>query len=216
MARSDSEQAHMEAAVAEAFMKINRAAGDSLSGGYRVQVNEALVALFEAGEVAGSWKPQGVPEATGAPRTTSEALGRPQIARGALQAPDGARMPSGGYDSWSELRGWWEQTAHDEIGGLIAKMEEYGGAQRATDLTDIGRAMVDAGVMSLGGLDGGPQEVQEQWHQELGAYFYLRGKFARWSAAIKEGRPVSDDTLHDIAIYTRMVQRIRAVGGWPV
>ncbi|WKW85444.1 hypothetical protein SEA_MILANI_53 [Microbacterium phage Milani] len=114
----------------------------------------------------------------------------------------------------TEVRGtalyqWWMQKAHDEIAPMVDKMVEYGGAHRATDLTDLGRTLVAAGVQNpVNGLSG--------TYQELGCYFYIQGKIGRWTAAIKEGRPVSDDTLHDIGIYVRMVQRIRTVGGWPV
>ncbi|AYQ99510.1 hypothetical protein PBI_JOHANN_55 [Microbacterium phage Johann] len=114
----------------------------------------------------------------------------------------------------SALYQWWMQTAHDEIVPMLAKAEEYGGQHRAADLTDIGRDLIAAGVAKGPLLGSGA--VQDGWMQELGCYFYLRGKVGRWTAAIAEGRPVSDDTLHDIGIYVRMVQRIRAVGGWPV
>ncbi|WZB38602.1 hypothetical protein SEA_JERA_54 [Microbacterium phage Jera] len=114
----------------------------------------------------------------------------------------------------SALYRWWMQTAHDEIAPMLAKAEEYGGQHRAADLTDIGRDLIAAGVAEGPLLGSGA--VQDGWMQELGCYFYLRGKVGRWTAAIAEGRPVSDDTLHDIGIYVRMVQRIRAVGGWPV
>ena len=113
-----------------------------------------------------------------------------------------------------ELAEWWRSLAESEIDELLSKMTEYGGLSRATDLIEIGRDLVAAGV-SAGVLPGADQ-VQEGWLQELGAYFYIRGKFARWQAAIVEGRPVSDDTLKDIGVYVRMVQRIRACGGWPV
>ncbi|QJD50031.1 hypothetical protein SEA_RASOVI_57 [Microbacterium phage Rasovi] len=114
----------------------------------------------------------------------------------------------------SALYQWWMQTAHDEITPMLGKMVEYGGANRATDLIDIGRVLEEAGVrVDHFRTD---QHTQTARQQELGCFFYLQGKFGRWVAAVKEGRPVSDDTLHDIGIYVRMVQRIRAVGGWPV
>lgn len=113
-----------------------------------------------------------------------------------------------------ELAEWWRGMAESEVDELLSKMAEYGGLSRATDLTEIGRDLVAAGVSA--GLLTGAGRVQEGWLQELGAYFYIRGKFARWQAAIVEGRPVSDDTLKDIGVYVRMVQRIRACGGWPV
>lgn len=110
------------------------------------------------------------------------------------------------------LREWWMDLAASEVDPMIAKMNEYGGSGRAIDLIDIGRSMLESGV--------------RPWHPdrnatdaeliELGIYFYEVGKFARWRAAIIEGRPVSNDTLHDLGIYIRMLQRVRAVGGWPV
>lgn len=116
-----------------------------------------------------------------------------------------------------ELAEWWISTASAEIEPLIAKMQEYGGMGRAIDLEEIGRGLINSGVSpweSPG--DGTPRALFEiREHQELGIYFYLLGKFARWTAAVKEGRPVSDDTLLDIGIYVRMVQRIRQKGGWP-
>lgn len=140
----------------------------------------------------------------------SETLARASGAQVPESVSEGHEDPTEGFDAVSALKGWWEQTAHDEIAGLTAKMVEYGGLERATDLEDIGRALVAAGVLPDQNRDSSSQS------QELGIYFYLVGKFSRWTAAIREGRPVSDDTLHDIGIYVRMAQRVRAVGGWPV
>jgi uncharacterized coiled-coil protein SlyX len=106
------------------------------------------------------------------------------------------------------LEQWWMDKAQAEVEPLIAKMTEYGGEGRAFDLIDIGQALIDANVNFPGTF--GVGQVQE-----LGIYFYLVGKFARWKAAVSEGRSVSDDTLLDIGIYVRMAQRIREVGGWP-
>ena len=111
-------------------------------------------------------------------------------------------------DPWADLHKWWMLTAQHEIEPLISKAQEYGGARRAGDLAQIGHQLVQTGVK------GNPENEAEM--QELGIYFYIIGKIARWTAAISEGRPVSDDTLHDIGIYIRMVQRIRDAGGWPV
>ena len=185
--------------------------GQGATGGYRVQIREVLVGLFEQGVSYGSWEP--VDEPVVWPPVTSEALAGTEGGRRALRAEEshGAATEE---EAVGQLRGWWEQTAHDEISGLIAKMVEYGGLSRATDLTEIGRHLTEVGVPA-GPLLGNGQ-TQEGWLQELGIYFYLVGKFSRWSAAIQEGRPVSDDTLLDIGIYVRMAQRVRAVGGWPV
>ena len=105
-----------------------------------------------------------------------------------------------------ELQGWWMDMAHDEIFPLTQKMTEYGGKGRAIDLIEIGR--------NLARLAG--REVDEGEATELGIYFYLLGKMGRWTAAVQDGRRVSDDTLHDIAIYTKMVQRTRQKGAWPI
>lgn len=103
----------------------------------------------------------------------------------------------------NEIERWWMGVAEREIEAVVPKAVEYG----ATDLVDIGSTL--ARTMGREGMSDGEKA-------ELGIYFYLIGKMARWSDAIKENRRVSDDTLHDIGVYVRMAQRVRAVGGWPV
>jgi hypothetical protein len=105
-----------------------------------------------------------------------------------------------------ELHKWWLDKADAEIAPLLPKILEYGGNGRAIDLINIGRDLAHIAK----------QEVNDAEAAELGIYFYVVGKLGRWSAAIANGKPVSDDTLHDIAIYIKMVQRIREKGGWPV
>lgn len=100
------------------------------------------------------------------------------------------------------LRDWWMDLASEEVDRVVPKAVEYG----ATDLIEIGRTL--GATMHRTGLT-------EAEQAELGVYFYIVGKIARWTDAVKEGREVSDDTLHDIGVYVRMAQRIRAVGGWP-
>ncbi len=205
--------------VGEALAKLDHLLDNTfagLNGGTRVRAREILEALYDAGKVDGAWDPRdsspvaACGEPPVAPRSASEHLGAIRGRRAIPEVTEGQGEPP----EVSALRGWWEQTAHDEVAQLVSKMVEYGGLSRATDLTEIGRHLTEVGVSS-GPLTGGGA-VQEGWLQELGIYFYLVGKFARWSAAIQEGRPVSDDTLLDIGIYVRMAQRVRAVGGWPV
>lgn len=105
-----------------------------------------------------------------------------------------------------DLQTWWVAVAHQESGTIAAKMREYGGGGRARDLIEIGRDLYD-----IAGRTG-----TEQDYAEAGVYFYLRGKMSRWTAAMMEGRAVSDDTLYDIGVYVRMAQRIRQTGGWPI
>lgn len=104
-----------------------------------------------------------------------------------------------------ELNRWWLETAHKEITEMTAKMVEYGGNGRAEDLIQIGRTIA---------LTSG-REVDDGEATELGIYFYLIGKMARWTAAVVEQDRPSDDTLHDISVYIRMAQRARYAGGWP-
>jgi hypothetical protein len=99
------------------------------------------------------------------------------------------------------LENWWLDLANEEIRRVVPKAVEYG----STDLIDIGRMLARAMKRT----------VSDEEAAELGIYFYLVGKMARWSDAVKEERLVSDDTLHDIGVYVRMAQRVRAVGGWP-
>jgi hypothetical protein len=105
-----------------------------------------------------------------------------------------------------ELRGWWMDIAGEEADKAVSKADEYG----SYDLVLLGRVMAD-----MTGFPVQPGESDEETYAELGIMFYVLGKLARWTGAIVEGRRVSDDTLQDIATYTRMVQRVRAVGGWP-
>lgn len=98
---------------------------------------------------------------------------------------------------------WWVGLAAEEARRVVPKAVEYG----STDLREIGRTMRDC--LNYRG------KHTDATDAELGVYFYLVGKMARWTDAIREGRKVSDDTLHDIGVYVRMAQRIRAVGGWP-
>ncbi len=109
-------------------------------------------------------------------------------------------------DKVGELRRWWLERADSEVEPLIKKAMEYGGEGAALDLIQIGQ--------DLARIAGNPDPSIEE-ATELGIFFYLRGKLARWTAAVTEGRRVSDDTLHDIGVYCRMAQRTRAVGGWP-
>ncbi len=100
-----------------------------------------------------------------------------------------------------QLANWWRQAAEREIEQTVDKAVEYG----STDLIDIGR--------NIARLSG--REVDDQEAAELGVFFYLEGKLARWRSAIVEDRRVSDDTLLDIGVYDRMAQRIRYAGSWP-
>lgn len=101
-----------------------------------------------------------------------------------------------------QLRDWWLDKANLEVSSVVPKAIEYG----STDLAEIGHTM---------GRMIGRFNMNEEEATDVGIFFYVTGKLARWEAAIKDGRRVSADTLLDIGIYTRMAQRNQDVGGWP-
>lgn len=113
---------------------------------------------------------------------------------------DGVRNPVTATPE-QQLTEWWMQQAEDEVALTVPKAIEYS----AVDLTDIGHDL----ARTMG------REIDDEEAAELGVFFYLRGKVARWVGAVIAGQRVSDDTLHDISVYCRMAQRIREVGSWP-
>lgn len=129
-----------------------------------------------------------------------------------LQA-DIDRVMEGLTDQQAELVRWWVRVALAESTTVAAKALEYGGGGNAIDLYEIGRTMVLSSEPKW--RDMATDEPTNQQFAELGIYFYVVGKMARWTAAVMEGRTVSDDTLYDIGVYIRMAQRVRQVGGWP-
>lgn len=131
----------------------------------------------------------------------------------AMDAYDGLAEEGSFDDAGSaeqELTNWWMDAAADEVTRTVPKAVEYG----SNDLTEIGRQLAQAaGGMGLLG-DDAPADASAQL-AELGVYFYIVGKLARWTSAVREGRRISDDTLFDIGVYVRMAQRIRHAGSWP-
>lgn len=111
-----------------------------------------------------------------------------------------------------ELRTWWERLANTEADRVVPKAVEYG----ADDLVEIGRELILAGVrMPANVASNGTQAEADEIYAELGIWFYLVGKMARWRSAVRRGERVSDDSLHDIGVYARMAQRVRETGRWP-
>lgn len=101
------------------------------------------------------------------------------------------------------LTDWWIERSRQEVEAVAPKAVEYS----AVDLIEYGRTL----ALVMGRNEG----MTDEEAAEIGMWGYLVGKVARWTGAIKEGRRVSDDTIHDIAVYTKMAQRNRDVGGWP-
>ena len=104
--------------------------------------------------------------------------------------------------SENALKDWWADTSALDAEKVVPKAAEYG----AGDLAEIGHAM--AKIAKMGNLS-------EAQATELGIYYYVVGKVARWTSAVEAGRRVSDDTLLDITTYSMMARRVRDVGGWP-
>ncbi len=96
---------------------------------------------------------------------------------------------------------WWLKKAVEEIDTTVEKAREYGSAE----LEYAGHVMARIG----------DRKVSAAEAMELQVYHYVLGKLGRWTSAVIRGEQVSDDTLFDIGVYVRMVQRIRDTGEWP-
>lgn len=135
-----------------------------------------------------------------APATTKK-LGNEPTFVALDEAAEFASKVDQGASAEDVLRDWWYSVAKDEVERTVPKAVEYG----STDLLDIGTMLARTLRRS----------VTEEEAAELGVFFYLIGKVARWQSAIERGERPSDDTLFDIGVYVRMAQRIRHSGGWP-
>ena len=105
------------------------------------------------------------------------------------------------YKLEEALTTWWLARAQREAEEVVPKAVEYG----SNSLMQVGRKMAQ--------LQG--REVNDDEALELGCWSYLIGKVERWTDAVMRGDRPSDDTLHDVAVYVKMAQRVRDVGSWP-
>ena len=101
-----------------------------------------------------------------------------------------------------DLYRWWMDLAHTEAEAAAAKAAEYG----SNSMTELGHEINKIANRA---------PITDAEATELACYFYIKGKIGRWSDSILSGTRVSDDTIHDIGVYVRMVQRVRSNGGWP-
>jgi hypothetical protein len=101
----------------------------------------------------------------------------------------------------STLKSWWESTSKAELDAIMPKVIEYG----SSDL----KLMGDALLMSM------PQCKGKVQPEELAIAFYAFGKAARLMGAYADGVAPSEDTWHDLGVYSRMALRVRSVGEWP-
>ena len=112
-------------------------------------------------------------------------------------------LSSNGIDS--PLIHWWMHDAFAEALATAPKAEEYG----STELAEAGHV--------LSSLLAHPIEspTSDAAAMETQIFQYVLGKIGRWTAAMRRGERVSDDTLFDIGVYVRMVHKIRQTGEWP-
>ena len=101
----------------------------------------------------------------------------------------------------SDLEAWWAALSADDVAPAAIKAKEYG----SLDLKIIGSTM--RGMIGIA-----PNIVSDE---EIGIVFYQLGKIARAVSAIGSGRRPSDDTWHDMTVYSMMVRRVRDTGEWP-
>lgn len=105
------------------------------------------------------------------------------------------------------LEDWWRHMSEEDIGKTVPKALAYGSS--GEDLVAIGRTMAEtSGMMAPDGVS------DDQFHAELGTFFYLTGKMARAAEAFRTGNLPSADTLFDIRIYSVIWQRVRSTGHW--
>lgn len=96
---------------------------------------------------------------------------------------------------------WWMDRAEEEARSVVPKAVEYG----SNSLMQLGRKMAQ--------LQG--REVADDEALELGCWANLVQKVERMTDSVMRGERCSDDTIYDVGIYIKMVQRIRDAGSWP-
>ena len=110
----------------------------------------------------------------------------------------------------NKLRKWWIAKATTEIDDMMDKLAEYG----TGDLHEIGRQMMKVRGVDIDALidERGSYglEITNAQMYELGIMFYALGKIQRVITAAEQGRTASDDTWHDLNIYSKMVLAGRA------
>lgn len=102
-------------------------------------------------------------------------------------------------DNTQQFITWWTTQARHTAIATARKCAEYG----SEDLFGIGHDLAD-----LAG-----DQVDDETAFELGCLFYIIGKLERAKSAAKNGRPASDDTWLDLAVYSTMILAKRA-GVW--
>jgi hypothetical protein len=105
-----------------------------------------------------------------------------------------------------DIRGWWEGVSTKDADAAATKALEYG----SMDLEIMGAAMQSL----FPGVEGAPPEERRRIGLDMALAFYTLGKVSRTFGAYAEGRIPSDDTWHDVTVYSMMARRIRDTGRW--
>lgn len=132
-----------------------------------------------------------------------------------LNGADGQRLAARAQELANQIVDWWREVSEMDAAAAAAKSTEYGGSGAAIDLVWLGEQLNDMRQGSVGADWINGNRVPTRVAIELGIFFYLLGKIARWKAAILEDRPVSDDTIKDIHTYAMMARYNREHGSWP-
>lgn len=98
-------------------------------------------------------------------------------------------------------------TARADLAAFRPKLESYG----AHDLAAIGIGL-NPGLLDPPG-DPNHRFAPAALALETGIGFYVLGKAARVTEAVRTGRLPSQDTWDDLTIYSMMARRVRATGG---
>lgn len=101
----------------------------------------------------------------------------------------------------TETGQWLYAYIDREVGVMLQKAAEYG----SVELIEAGRTL--SSIMSI-------DDIPDSWAAENQIYMYVTGKLGRWTAAMRRGEQVSQDTIHDIFVYCLMVLKLRETGEW--
>jgi hypothetical protein len=112
-----------------------------------------------------------------------------------------------GSEIADQLSDWWQQESTADMLATVPKAIEYG----SSDLKAMGQQLV-ALHPNVTAMDAGERD---RVGQEMAIAFYLLGKITRLFGAYERGGSPSDDTIHDVTVYSMMFRRVRATGGWP-
>jgi hypothetical protein len=114
--------------------------------------------------------------------------------------------PTAFEQAWEAFDKWARETFEHDMERCKSKAREYGSA----DLEIMGVAM----QALLPGASDLHDRSRHAAGLEMGIGFYLLGKASRLFGAWNKGREPSEDTWHDITIYSLMARFVRDHGGW--